>query len=56
MNPEQLKEHVLSQLQPLEHERDREKAGATAEAAICYFLQALGYGDVAKAWDNVPRL
>jgi len=56
MTPEQLKDHVLAQLKPLEFEPDREKAGATAEAAICYFLHALGYKEVVEAWDRVPRL
>jgi hypothetical protein len=47
---------VLAALKVLHNEPDREKAESLAEDAISSFLHALGYEDVAEAWDKVPRL
>jgi len=34
---------------------DKEAAHANADAILCYLLIDLGYSDVVKAWEDVPK-
>jgi len=47
---------ALARLEELRHYADREAAACLAEEVICDLLRDLGYGDVADAFDAVPRL